>query len=72
MASKVVERVDNHSNWEETCLVTTIVDWTDNFEKRIDRSGVVGLETSIIVVEKWFHQCGARGEVFNKVSRESS
>ena len=25
MASKVVERVDNHSNWEDTCLVTTIL-----------------------------------------------
>lgn len=31
MASKVVERVDNHSNWEETCLVTTIFVCTDGF-----------------------------------------
>ena len=59
MASKVVERVDNHSNWEETCLVTTIVDLTANFEKSIDPSGTVDLEGGIIAVQEWFRRCGA-------------
>jgi tRNA A37 threonylcarbamoyltransferase TsaD len=36
IASKVVERVDNHSNWEETCLVTTMADFAVSFENRVE------------------------------------